>query len=191
MRLITSMVVAVGVLATPLEAQSEGAPRNAIGFGFAATLGSGWQIEGGEVSYVHRHRSGVIGAFSAGVRIGTFIDEGAILGGSRGLVFAPTLAARSATASLAQLGDDENATSIAFDVTLEATGYLASSSPLSVGSHWGAVALLPGLRAGSADGVRYGLVIGPTAFFGGGSSTVRGLVGFRVEAPLARRERRP
>jgi hypothetical protein len=195
---ITSVFVAafltVAVCARPLTAQSDdtAAPRNAIGFGFAATLGSGWQIEGGDISYVHRYRGGTIGAFSIGARIGTFIDEAAILGGSRGIVFAPTLALRSSSASLAQLGDEQSGTTIGFDVTLEASGYVASSSPLAQGSHWGAVALLPGIRAGSGEGgVRYGLVIGPTAFIGSHSTTVRGLLGFRIEAPLARRERRP
>jgi hypothetical protein len=44
---------------------------------------------------------------------------------------------------------------------------------------------------GSGDGARYGLVIGPTMFLSSSKSTVRGLLGLRVEAPLARRERRP
>ncbi len=147
------MLVAWGALSTSLLAQSP--RRNAIGFGFAATLGPGWQIEGGDIAYIHRRSGGLLGAMSIGARLGTFIDEGAILGGSRGIVF------------------------------------VASSSPLPQGSHWAAVALLPGLRAGSGDGVRYGLVIGPTAFFANGKSTVRGLLGLRIEAPLARRERRP
>ena len=67
-----------------------------------------------------------------------------------------------------------------------------SRSPLPQGSPWAAVALLPGLRIGGADGAQYGIVIGPTMFLGGGAkSDVRGLVAFRVEAPLARREHHP
>jgi len=188
-RSMTSMLVTLGALSTPLIAQS---PRtNAIGVGFAATLGSGWQIEAGEIGYVRRYGQGMVGALSLGARIGTFIDEGAILGGTRGIVFAPTLAARTRATSIAQLGDDQNATTIGFDITLEASGYLASSSPLSQGSRWAAVALLPGLRAGSGDGPRYGLVIGPTLFLGSSKPSVRGFLAFRAEAPLARRERRP
>src|SRR5205823_5960906 len=102
-RSITSMLVAWGALSTSLVAQSP--RRNAIAFGFTATLGPRWQIEGGDVAYVHRRSSGLLGALSIGAR--------------------------------------------------------------------------------------YGLVIGPTAFFANGKSTVRGLFGLRVEAPLARRERRP
>jgi len=188
-RSMTSMLVALGALSTPLVAQS--ATGNAIGMGFAATLGSGWQIEAGEIGYVRRYGRGLVGALSLGARIGTFIDEGAILGGTRGIVFAPTLAARTRTTSIAQLGDEQNATNIGFDVTLEASGYLASRSPLSQGSRWAAVALLPGLRVGSGDGPRYGLVVGPTLFLGSGKSSVRGFFALRGEAPLARRESHP
>ena len=192
-RSISTVMVTLGALCTPLsgDLRAQVTPRNAIGFGFAATLGTEWQIEGGEVAYVHRRAGGLVGALSAGIRVGTFIDEGAILGGSRGLVAAGTFAVRTGTASLTQLGEEIDPTSIGFDVTLEGSGYIASNSPLEHGSQWGAVALLPGLRAGSGDGLRYGLVIGPTAFIGGGRTTVRGLLGFRLEAPLARRERRP
>lgn len=191
------MLVVLGTLSTPLAAQLEAPPetpppaRNAIGFGFVATLGAGWQIEGGEIGFVRRYFKGPLGALSASARVGTFIDQGAILGGTKGVVFAGTLAARTSTISLAQLGDDISATQIGFDVTLEASGYAGSSSPLPEGSKWAAVALLPGVRVGSGPGLRYGLVVGPTMFLGSGKSTVRGLLAIRVEMPLARRESRP
>ena len=183
-RSMTSMLALLGALSTPLAAQA-----GAIGVGFTATLGSGWQIESGEIGYVHR-MAGPVRALSVGARLGAFIDEGAILGGNRGFVFAGTLGARSGRIMLAELGDEQNLTAIGFDVTIEATGYLTSNSPLPQGSRWGAVAFLPGLRVGSGDGVQYGFVIGPTAFFGS-KTEVRGLLAFRVEAPLARRERHP
>lgn len=178
------MLVVLGALSTPLAAQA-----GAIGVGFAATLGSGWQIESGEIGYVHR-MAGPVRALSVGARLGAFIDEGAILGGNRGFVFAGTLGARSGRIMLAELGDEQNLTAIGFDVSIEATGYLTSNSPLPQGSRWGAVAFLPGLRVGGGDGVQYAFVIGPTAFFGS-KTEVRGLLAFRVEAPLARRERHP
>ena len=179
------MLVVLGALSTPLAAQS-----GAIGVGFAATLGGGWQIESGEIGYVRRLAGGPVRALSAGARLGAFIDQGVILGGNRGFVFAGTLGARSGRLMLAQLGDEQNLTSIGFDVTIEATGYLTANSPLPQGSSWAAVAFLPGLRVGSGDGAQYGLVIGPTVFFGS-KTDVRGLLAFRVEAPLARRERHP
>ena len=185
-RSMATMLVVLGALSTRLGAQSSGA----IGVGFAATLGSGWQIESGEIGYVRRSTHGLVRAVSVGARLGSFIDEGAFIGGNRGFVFATTLAARSPRLMLAELGDENNLTQIGFDLTVEATGYLTANSPLPQGSTWGAVALLPGLRAGSGDGPTYGLVIGPTWFFGS-TNEVRGLLAFRVEAPLARRERHP
>jgi hypothetical protein len=158
---------------------------HAIGFGFFATLGSYWQIEAVEVGYVRTMSRG-LAAFSLTSRIGTFIDETAVMGGSRGMVFATTLATRTRMRRIAQLGEDERGTAIGLDVTLEASGYLASGSPFSQGSRWGAIALLPGLRIGKAA-----IVIGPTAFFAGGKTSVHGLLAFRGEATLARRERQP
>ena len=201
-RSTATMLVVLATLSTPLAAQTDSAratapppepPRgkSAIGVGFAATLGSSWQIESGEIGYVRRTSHGLVGAWSIGARVGSFTDEGAIIGGNRGFVFAPTLALRTAKLGLAELGDEQNFTSIGFDVTLEATGYLTTNSPLPQGSTWGAVAVLPGLRVGGGDGPSYGLLVGPTWFFGGPTVEVRGLLGFRVEAPLARRERHP
>lgn len=197
-RSMVSMLVVLGTLSTPLAAQSEGESAGgggggggaAIGVGFAATVGSNWQIEAGEIGYVRRTNGGLLRAFSVGARLGSFMDEGAIIGGSRGFVFAPTLATRSGRLMLAELGDENNLTAIGLDFTLEATGYLTSNSPLPQGSKWAAVAFLPGIRVGSGNGPTYGIVIGPTWFFGS-KTDVRGLLGFRVEAPLARRERHP
>jgi hypothetical protein len=187
------MLVAWGALSTPLHAQGE--PRrgsNAIGFGFAATLGTGWQIEGAEVAYVKRRASGMFRALSFGARVGTFIDEGAILGGNRGIVFAPTLGVRTSSATIAEFGDELNPTAIGFDVTVELSGYLTSRSPLPIGSRWGAIAVLPGVRSGGGEGLGFGLMVGPTWFVGSdGKTSLRGLFAFRLEAPLARRERAP
>jgi hypothetical protein len=186
------MLALLGALSTPLAAQVPETARTGpvIGLGFAATLGGGWQIEGGEAGLVRRFGRGPIGALTAGVRIGSFVDEGAIIGGTRGFVSAATLGLRTARTTLAEMGDEHNLTAIGFDVTLEASGYLTSNSPLPQGSRWLAVSVLPGVRIGSSDGAQYGLVVGPTAFFGA-KTEVRGFLAFRIEAPLARRERHP
>jgi hypothetical protein len=159
--------------------------NNAIGFGYFATLGSYWQIEAVEFGYVRKLDRG-LAAISLTARLGTFIDETAVSGGSRGIAFAPTLGFRTKMKRIAQLGEDERGTAIGLDMTLETSAYVASGSPFWQGSRWGAVALLPGLRIGKAA-----IVIGPTAFFGGHKPLVRGLLSFRGEMTLARRERRP
>jgi hypothetical protein len=54
-----------------------------------------------------------------------------------------------------------------------------------------AISALPAISLGTGDAAHFGIVIGPTAFLGDGKPVVRGMLGFRGEAPLARRERRP
>src|SRR5258705_541925 len=117
-RSMASMLVMLGALSTTVGAQSSGA----IGVGFAATLGPSWQIEGGEIGYVRRLTHGPVRALSVGARLGSFTDEGAIIGGNRGFVFAPTLAARSPGIMVAELGGGNHLTRVSVAVTLEATG---------------------------------------------------------------------
>ena len=189
-RSIATMLIALGALSTTLAAQSgdsvKTVPSNhAIGFGYFATLGSNWQIEAAEIGYVHRLSHG-LAAFSIAGRVGTFIDESAVLGGSRGMVFATTVSTRTRMRRIAQLGEDERGTAIGLDVTLEASGYVASGSPFWQGSHWGALALLPSLRIGGGA-----ITLGPTLFLGDRKPAMRGMLAFRGEARLARREPHP
>ena len=184
-RSMVTMLTALVGLSTPLAGQVGG-----LALGLAYTVGSGWQIEGLDVGYARAVHAGPVAALSLTARLGSFIDEGAIIGGARGFVFGASLAARSPTATIAELGADTSASRIGLDLTIEATGYVGSRSPLPVGSPWGAVSVLPGLRFGDPNGSRLGLLIGPTVFLGT-VTQVRTFLGVRFEAPLARRERHP
>ena len=202
-RSMLSMLVLLvaGMLPAALAAQTTAVPPkeeaqpayklrpHAIGFGFFATLGSHWQLEGVEVGYVRRMERG-LAAISVSGRVGTFINESAMIGGTQGVGFGATIAGRTRMKSIAQFGEEEHGTAIGFDLTLEVSGYTASNSPLSR-TKWMAISLLPAMSLGSGDAAHFGIVIGPTAFLGDGKPVVRGMLGFRGEAPLARRERRP
>jgi len=193
-RSVISMFMAFAALPAMLAAQSSGAPPfkarpHAIGFGFFATLGAYWQMEGVEIGYVRRMQRG-LAALSLSSRVGTFINESSMIGGTQGIAFGATLAARTRMKSFAQVGEEEHGTAIGFDMTFEVTGYTASGSPLAR-TRWLAVSVLPALSLGSGDAAHFGIVIGPTAFLGDGKPSVRGMLAFRGEAPLARRERRP
>jgi len=179
------MLTALVGLSTPLAGQG-----NALTAGLAYTVGGGWQVEGLDFGVARAVRAGPIAALSLTARVGSFIDEGAIIGGTRGFVFGTSLAARTPTATIAELGADRSASRIGLDLTIEATGYVGSHSPLAVGSPWGAISLLPGLRFGDPNGSRLGLLVGPTVFLGT-VTDVRPFLGVRFEAPLARRERHP
>jgi hypothetical protein len=192
------MLIASAALSTTLAAQTNDDGRaqkarrgpHAIGFGFVATLGANWQIESAEIGYVRRLDRG-LAAISLAGRIGTFINESTMLGGSRGMVFGATLAGRTRMKSIAQFGQDEHGTGIGFDMTFEVSGYRASNSPLPQGNGWMAVSVLPALSIGSGDAPHFGIVLGPTMFLSSGKPAIRGLLAFRGEAPLARREPRP
>jgi hypothetical protein len=131
-----------------------------------------------------------LAAISVSGRIGTFINESVMIGGTQGIGFGATIAGRTRMKSIAQFGEEEHGTAIGFDMTLELTGYTTSNSPLSR-TQWMAISALPAISLGTGDAAHFGIVIGPTAFLGDGKPVVRGMLSFRGEAPLARRERRP
>jgi len=184
-----SMLAALLALSTPLAGQSgRRGGRGAWMFGFAGTLGGGWQLEAADVGYARVVQAGPLRVASVTARFGSFIDEGAIVGGARGFLAGLTLAGRTQPVRLADLGTETSTAEVGADLAIEATGYLGANSPLPQGPSWGGVTVLPGLWFGDPQGFRLGLLFGPTVFFGR-SGDVRPFLGLRFEAPLARRER--
>jgi hypothetical protein len=175
------MLAALVALSTPLVAQS-----GAVTAGLAWTVGGGWQVEGADIGYARALSAGPMSVVSLSARVGSFIDEGAVFGGAAGVVFGVTLAGRTPMVPLAYLGADTSTGRLGVDLTLEATGYAGSRDPLPVGSPWVGLSALPGLRFGGPRGAQYSLVFGPTVFIGR-ITEVRPFLGFRFEAPLARR----
>jgi hypothetical protein len=192
--IVVALALGAGAVGSTSVAQvtpgQSNAPPHAIGFGFVATLGDSWQMEAAEVGYVRRPSRG-FAALGVSARVGTFMNESSMLGSSQGIVFAGTLSARTHMKSIAQLGADEHGTGIGFDLTFELSGYAASASPMSLGSRWMGVSVLPAFSIGSGSAPHFGIVIGPTVFFTAGKPVMRGLLAFRGEAPLARKERHP
>lgn len=199
-RSIVAFLLAVGALSTTLAAQSNTtqsdsaqvpkAAPHAIAFGFVASLGANWQMESAEIGYVRRPSRG-FAALGVAARVGTFMNESSMLGGNKGVVFAATLSARTHMKSIAQFGAEEHGTGIGFDLTFELSGYTAASSPMSLGSRWLGISVLPAFSVGSGAAPHFAIVVGPTAFLSGGKPVLRGLLALRGEAPLARRERHP
>jgi hypothetical protein len=173
------MSLALLSLSTSLAAQS------VLTMGFAATLGSGWQIQGADVGIVRPLRVGPVRKWSAVGRVASFIDQGAFIGGQRGVVGALALGVRTSSVMVAELGNDPDVTRITFDVTLEAAGYLAANSPLPQGAAWVSTGILPAIRMGNPGTMQFTVLVGPTWFLGP-ESGVRGFLGLRAEVPLAR-----
>ena len=178
---IPLVVFIVAVCASALAAQSRDSSFRAISFGYFATLGANWQIEAVEIGYVFRKPRGALPAIALSTRWGAFIDQSSYLGGSRGMVFAATLSARTRMIEIGQIGSEEHSTPMGIDLTMEAAGYVAASSPFWQGSRWGALSLLPSLRIGPGA-----LTLGPTLFLAGPKQkpAMRGVLALRGEASL-------
>lgn len=181
-RFMASMLVVGGALSTPLAAQQRG-PAWMIGI--AATVGTGWQIEGADIGFSRPIGLGPIRFASIAGRFGTFQDEGAFIFGSRGIVTALALGGQTGSLPIFDVGTDQNPISIALDLTFEVSGYVASRSPFPQGSQWIGFAVLPGIRTIKTDSFGGSLMVGPVVFIGH-ETDVRTFLGFRFEIPVAR-----
>ncbi|HTY05163.1 MAG TPA: hypothetical protein VMC86_01485 [Gemmatimonadales bacterium] len=184
-RFMAAMFCSGFFLSTPAASQSW------LSLGLAATLGGGWQIEGGDIGLTQHTHFGPFRGVGETLRLGSFVDEGAIIGGARGFVGGLAFSARTGMLSLAQMGDESNASTLGVDLTLEAGGTVGSNSPFPQGSAWLGLAALPGLRFGTVDGANYVIVIGPAAFWGRGHANIHTFLGIRFETPLAKGPSRP
>lgn len=179
-RFMVPMLVVSAALSTPLAAQS-------AALGFAATVGGRWQLEGVDIGYRRDAHLGPFRSAAIGARLGSFIDEGAIVGGARGVVGGLWISSRTGLLHVADVGNETNPSAFGIDLTIEAVGYAGSNSPLPQGSSWAAVSVLPGVRLGDGPGMRFGLVVGPTVFFGS-VTDVRAFLGLRFDLPVTRRK---
>ncbi len=179
-RFMAAMFSVGALLSTPLASQSW------LSLGLAATLGGGWQIEGGDIGLTQHTKFGPFRGVGETLRLGSFVDEGAIIGGARGIVGGLALSARTGMLPIASMGSETNTSTLGADLTLEAAGTLGSNSPFPQGSAWVSLSVLPGLRFGTNDGASYVIVVGPTVFWGRGHADVHTFLGIRFETPLAR-----
>jgi hypothetical protein len=181
------MLVVGWCLSTPLAAQERHASWLV---GLAATVGSSWQFEGADLGLKRPVSLGPIRHLSMVGRFGAFQDEGSFVFGSRGFVAGVALGAQSGMLPLFDVGTEQNPYRFALDLTLEASGYLASNSPFPQGSSWVGLAVLPGLRSLSSDNLGVAVMVGPVAFIGR-ETDVRAFLGVRLEVPLARGQPAP
>jgi hypothetical protein len=176
------MLVASAALSTPAVAQKRGA---AWQLGLAATIGSGWQMEGADIGIVRPMGLGPFRFGSVALRIGAFQDEGSFVFGAEGFVAGLALAAQTGHLQFLSIGAENNPVAIGLDLTFEATGYLASDSPFPQGDAWVSLALLPGVRSIQTDSFGASFCVGPALFIGQETS-VRTFLALRIEVPVGR-----
>lgn len=180
-RAIAPLVGALIVSSVPLSAQS------AFTIGYSGTLGSNWQIEALEAGLVGHTGLGPVRYVSGTVRIGWFGDQGAIIGGTRGFIGAGAFAVRSGRVGLFNVGEDQNPTVVALDLTLEAAGYLAAHAPSPWVARSVSLAVLPGIRVGQSGAGQFVVLCGPAWFSGGGTWHAHVFLSARYEVPLGQR----
>lgn len=180
-RAIAPVLGALIVSSVPLGAQSF------FTIGYSGTLGSNWQIEALEAGLVGHTGLGPVRYIAATGRIGWFGDQGAIIGGTRGFIAAGALALRSGRISLFNIGEDQNPTVVALDLSLEAAGYLARRAPSPWVARSVSLAALPGLRVGQAGSGQFVVLVGPAWFSGGGTWHAHAFLSARYEVPLGER----
>ena len=180
-RAIVPLLGALIAPSAPLGAQA------AFTIGYSGTLGSNWQIEALEAGLVGHTNLGPVRYLSGTVRVGWFGDQGAIIGGTRGFIAAGAFALRSERIGLFNVGDDQNPTVVALDLTREAAGYLAAHAPSPWVARSVSFAALPGIRVGQAGAGQFVVLIGPAWFSGGGTWHGHAFLSARYEVPLGQR----
>jgi hypothetical protein len=177
------MAVACAVLSpSALTAQTRGLSFAA---GLTATLGGEWQLQGVDAGYVKPVNLGLFRFVNGMARIGTFVNEATVTSGARGFVGGLAVGAETPLVTIFDVGAEQSPTRVAFNVTLEVSGYLASKSPFPQGHRFMAVALLPAVRSVQTENVGFSLMVGPVALLGH-QTDVRALLSVRLEIPFAR-----
>jgi len=172
------------MLALPFALSTSLAAQRAVSLGYAGTVGEGWQVEGADIGYMIGIHAVGLRWVTIGTRLGVFSDHGSVNGGSRGFVGAGVLQGRTGRLRLADIGSETNPQTLGADLTVEGILYGSANSPLPEGSPWGALSILPGVRFGGDENIRFGIVAGPTWYFGQ-TNSLHAFIGLRFDMPVS------
>jgi hypothetical protein len=161
------------LVVAPLRAQvapgDEDRPRGLI-IGVTGFTGGTWQPSGVEVGLFRPVGQAPGRSLSAMVRLGSFVqDQAVIYGRTTGFFVAGLAGARTPLATLAEVGTGPNPSAVRFVGVVEVGGNLNFNSPLPQGGSMGVAAALVGI-AFSSDAGRvdrgFAFLLGPAGFFG-------------------------
>jgi hypothetical protein len=176
--LVTPILLVSAIFAMPLGAQTRGAGFTA---GLSSSLGGEWQLQGIDAGLVRPVKLGLIRYMTFVVRAGSFVNQ-ETFSSARGFFAAVAVDAETPLVTLFDVGAEQSPTRLAFNLTLEASAYLAANSPFPQGARWIGLAVLPSFRTIQTDNIGFTLMAGPIAFLGN-ETEVRGLLGIRIEIP--------
>lgn len=171
---MTRILLAVLALPSLLAAQelpTYAAPaRRGFSIGVTGFTGGIWQPSGVDVAVLRPFGAPAShGVVSLGVRLGSFVqDQAVLIGGSKGFFVTVLLGVRRPVANLAMVGTDRDPNWVRLVAAPELGVSAGADSPLPQGSYWGTGALLVGLSFGSDQRIdeNFAILVGPAGFVG-------------------------
>lgn len=160
---------------TTARAAGPGNPGRGIVAGVTGFTGGTWQPSGIELGLLWPLGRGGASTVSLTGRLGSFVqDQAVIYGSTQGFFTALLVGARTTLATIADVGSAENPSAVRFVGGVEAGGEVNFNSPLPQGSTMAIGAALAGISFGSGGGgieQGFALLFGPAVFVGKATTT--------------------
>jgi hypothetical protein len=138
--------------------------------GVSGFTGGDWQPSGIDLGLIRGLGRGQGQSVSLAVRLGSFVQDDAVLyGRTTGFFLGAILGLRAPIATIADVGTGPNPSAIRFVGVLEAGGWKNFNSPLPQGGVMGSVAPLVGISFSSGAGRidrGFAILVGPAWFIG-------------------------
>jgi hypothetical protein len=158
-------IVAAQELPTYAAPASRGFAIGVTGF-----TGGNWQPSGVDVALLRPLGAPAShGVVSLGVRLGSFVqDQAVLIGGSKGFFITALLGVRRPIANLAMVGTERDPNWVRLVAAPELGVSAGIDSPLPEGGYWGTGALLFGLSFGGDQRIdeNFAILVGPAGFAG-------------------------
>ena len=195
---MTRILLAVLALPSLLAAQelpTYAAPgRRGFSIGVTGFTGGSWQPSGVDVAVLRPFGAPAShGVVSLGARLGSFVqDQAVLIGGSQGFFVTALLGVRRPVANLAMVGTDRDPSWVRLVAAPELGVSAGINSPLPEGSYWGTGALLLGLSFGGDQRIdeNFAILAGPAVFAGKAGANLHVQVSLRYQTSSGGTRRR-
>lgn len=195
---MTRILLAVIVLPSLLAAQElptfDARAGRGFSIGVTGFTGGSWQPSGVDVAVLRPFGAPAShGVVSLGARLGSFVqDQAVLIGGSQGFFVTVLLGARRPVANLAMVGTDRDPNWVRLVAAPELGVSAGIDSPLPEGGYWGTGALLFGLSFGGDQRIdeNFAILAGPAVFAGKAGANLHLQVSLRYQTSSGGTRRR-
>lgn len=195
---MTRILLAVLALPSLLAAQelpTYAAPaRRGFSIGVTGFTGGLWQPSGVDLAVLRPFGAPAShGVVSLGARLGSFVqDQAVLIGGSQGFFVTALLGVRRPIANLAMVGTDRDPSWVRLVAAPELGVSAGIDSPLPEGRYWGTGALLFGLSFGGNQRIdeSFAILAGPAVFAGKAGANLHLQVSLRYQTSSGGTRRR-